>query len=89
MTKNEFLAGYRVALLAAGYAWTRDEAKLSRFLRNVARTIQHPNAPPDTTGETRQWQHKSEAGLAAWRGLGGKAKDYTLKNLIALPVSKE
>lgn len=74
MTRDQFLAKYAQHLTAT-YPWARDEAKLTRFMAGVAKTLD---------GE-RTWNHDGECVTAAWREIGGKGKP-TLKALRALPA---
>lgn len=75
MTRKQFLAGYRAALIA-GYAWAADADKLARFMQGVEDTL---------AGTSNRWHHKGPAVTATWRGLGGKGVP-TLKALRALPA---
>lgn len=75
MTREEFLAAYRAALVDA-YMWASDDAHLSRFMDSVQRTLNGASA----------WNHDGDAVVTAWRAIGGKGKP-TLKALRALPVA--
>lgn len=73
MTKTAFIVRYEQELVAR-YPWTKDAAKLTRFIQTVA----------DTLAGGAGWQHEGDAVTAAWRAIGGKGKP-TLKALRALP----
>lgn len=74
MTQTAFLEALRVELMAR-YDWTKDAAKLARFMSSAEHTI---------AGNDWTWNHDGEAATAAWRTIGGKGKP-TMKGLRALP----
>lgn len=86
MTKTQFLADYRAALVAT-QPWAGAEAVQSllvlpdysmavdRFMQSVERTIRT---------EAKTWNHDSPLADKLWRAAGNKGK-ATLKGLRALP----
>ena len=47
------------------YPWAQDEAKLAKARNTIAQAI---------ADKRNEWQIDGQAGLAAWRALGGKGK---------------
>ena len=73
MTKTEFLAKYRAALIA-DFEWARDPVRLDRFMQSVEGTIRLNH---------NTWNHNSNVAERLWRAAGFKGK-ATLKGLRAL-----
>lgn len=75
MNRKTFLATYRAELLAS-YDWSKDPAKLDRYMASVEATV---------SGEAKTWNASGPSLDSAWRKIGGKGKP-TLKALRAMPV---
>jgi hypothetical protein len=73
MGKQAFMQAMEMELRVR-YGWAADEARLAKFLTSVRQTLDG--------GMT--WNKDGDAGLAAWRAIGGKGKP-TYKALQALP----
>lgn len=75
MTKTQFLAEYRAALLASpDMQWAQDQAKLDKFMASVETTVRT---------EANTWNIDSPIARAVWRRLGGQGR-MSYKALRAL-----
>lgn len=76
LTKKLFLTEYREGLANnPEYDWALNAARLDKFMASVAHTL--------NGGGT--WNKDSLVARAIWKRHGYLAKDYTYKNLQALP----
>lgn len=60
MTKENFLAAYRAAIVAA-YPWAADPARLEKFMASVRTTLYT---------EVNTWNKDSEVARKVWRDIG-------------------
>ena len=86
LSKQLFLAAYERALVEHTdelYSWTRDEARLAKFMASVRRTICGAQTDIGTVFGA-SWNHDSPVARQVWRQYGQKGK-MTLKALRGLP----
>lgn len=63
--KQERYVNLYVDALSANFAWAQDETKLANARKTIVSCIEK---------KMNGWQIDGLAGMAAWRGIGGKGK---------------